>query len=84
MTPSELDARYPYDPSTVSENLRGLEKLRAVADRSLAMWLYELYEANHQTRPQAPRAALTQRATPYQHEVTAEPDGKSRQAGDGR
>jgi hypothetical protein len=39
---SERD--YPYDPNARSELLQGLEKLRAIEDRGVAKWLFELYE----------------------------------------
>jgi hypothetical protein len=75
MTPSELDKRYPYDPAAVSENLRGLEKLRAVADRGLALDLWRLHEANLK------RWAVEEGRTRY-GAPRGEPDGKMRQAGE--
>src|SRR5688572_19807255 len=34
---------YPFDPEARVENLFGLEKLRAIADRSTAAYLFEMY-----------------------------------------
>lgn len=46
MTLEELNRRYPFDPRAKAEDLRGLDKLRAVPERGWALALYELYRAN--------------------------------------
>lgn len=40
--------QYPYDPDAQPEDLRGLDKLRAVRDRRVAAFLFELYFTSEQ------------------------------------
>jgi hypothetical protein len=88
VTPSDLDKRYPYDPSTelvrweaTGQNLRGLDKLRACRDRSLALVMWEVHRANEkrwaieESRDRGRRAYEAPRG---------ETDGKMRQAGESR
>ena len=78
VTPSELDRRYPYDPSLPARHGWGtLEMLRTVADRTAALGLYELFRANEK------RWAVEESWTRY-GSTSSGPDGKMRQAGEGR
>jgi hypothetical protein len=86
MTPFDLDARYPYDPSTelvrweaTGQNLRGLDKLRACRDRSLALVMWEVHRANEKRWAIEEANQRVKRAWAAAH---GETDGKQKQAGD--
>lgn len=44
ITMREVDRVLPYDPNLREENLEGVQKLRAVADRDMAQCLLELWD----------------------------------------
>jgi hypothetical protein len=84
MTLSELDRRYPFDPKLEgrTETLRGLEKLRGVRDRELALTLYAVHKANEKAWTVQEHKARQRAAYAAHGASSAEPDVRQRQAGE--
>jgi hypothetical protein len=57
--PAGADA-YPFDPSVRAEQQRDLERLRAIPDRKLAGYLFDLYVLAANNSATAPRTATSQ------------------------
>jgi hypothetical protein len=57
---------YPFDPSVRAEQQCDLERLRAIPDRKLAAYLFDLYVLAANNSAAAPRMATTPRQTPIE------------------